>query len=231
MEKGTDLRSIQALLRHNPLKNTETCTQVAVSSSNKKNLLDSIQNTMGVNTMAFTQLLYASRKKMNRIGNINEREIFYISTKDNPEWMNLLPTANWVVFTIADEENREILHESTTQILDRNVTYTCSAGELAGLTEQYFDEEISWRAIQYEEKTGKKYDYEQSPMTTMHQNFSEGFWFSAILAYDGYKEIDKVLCVDFTTRQVKKHLTKILEKINKGWLPSDEEIELAEYDN
>ena len=168
---------------------------------------------------------------MERIGKINDREIFYISTKDESEWLNLIPTEKWVVFTIADKENKEILHESTSRILDKNVTYTCSAGELAGLTEQYFDEEIGWRGVQYEEKTGKEYDYEQSPMTTMHRNFGEGFWFASTLAYDGEKEINKVVCIDFTTRKVKKHLTELVEKINNGRLPSDEEIELAEYDN
>ena len=168
---------------------------------------------------------------MERIGKINDREIFYISTKDKSEWLNLIPTEKWVVFTITDKENKEILHESTSHILDNNVTYTCSAGELAGLTEQYFDEEIGWRGVQYEEKTGKEYDYEQSPMTTMHRNFGEGFWFASTLAYDGEKEINKVVCIDFTTRKVKKHLTELVEKINNGWLPSDEEIESAEYDN
>ena len=168
---------------------------------------------------------------MERIGKINDREIFYISTKDKLEWLDLLPTEKWVVFTIADKENKEILYESTAKILDKNVTYTCSAGELAGLTEQYFDEEIGWRGVQYEEKTGKEYDHEQSPMTTMHRNFGEGFWFASTLAYDGEKEINKVVCIDFTTRKVKKHLTELVKKINKGWLPSDEEIELAIYDN
>ena len=168
---------------------------------------------------------------MERIGKINNRDVFYISTNDNSNWLDFLPTENWVVFTIADKENKEIPHESTAQILDKNVTYTCSAGELAGLTEQYFDEEIGWRGVQYEEKTGKQYDYEQTPMTTMHQNFSEGFWFSGFCAFDGEKEIDKIVCIDFTTRKVKRHLTELVKKINNGWLPSDEEIEMAEYDN
>lgn len=168
---------------------------------------------------------------MERIGKINNRDVFYISTNDNSNWLDLLPTEKWVVFTIADKENKEILSESTAKILNKNVTYTCSAGELAGLTEQYFDEEIGWRGVQYEEKSGKDYDYEQSPMTTMHRNFGEGFWFASTLAHDGEKEINKVVCIDFTTRKVKKHLTELIGKINNGWLPSDEEIELAIYDN
>lgn len=168
---------------------------------------------------------------MERIGKINDREIFYIPIRDNSEWLSLLPTEKWIAFTIADNEDKEMLHECTIGILNQNVTYTCSAGELASLTEDYFDEEIGWRGVQHEEKTGEKFDHDQSPMTTMHQNFSEGFWFSAVVASDGEKQIDKVVCADFTTRKVKKHLTELIEKINNGWLPSDEEIELAEYDN
>lgn len=168
---------------------------------------------------------------MKRIGKINDREIFYISIRDNSDWLNMLPTENWVAFTIADNEDKEMLRECTIGMLDKNATYTCSAGELASLTEDYFDEEIGWRGVQYEEKTGEKFDYDESPMTSMHRNFSEGFWFSAVVASDGEKEMDKVVCVDFTTRKVKQHLTELIEKINNGWLPSDEEIELVEYDN
>jgi hypothetical protein len=168
---------------------------------------------------------------MERIGKINDREIFYISIRDNLNWLNLLPIDKWVAFTISDNEDKEMLNDCTIGILDKNVTYTCSAGELGSLTEDYFDQEIGWRGVQYEEKTGKEFDYDKSPMTTMHRNFGEGFWFASTLAYDGEKEIDKVVCVDFTTRKVKQHLIELIEKINNSWLPSDEEIELAEYDS
>jgi hypothetical protein len=168
---------------------------------------------------------------MERIGKIREREIFYISIRENPEWLILLPTEKWVAFTIADTEDKEILNECTVGILNKNVTYTCSAGELASLTEDYFDEEIGWRGVQYEEKTGMKFDFDKSPMTTMHLDFGEGFWFASTLARDGEKEIEKVVCVDFTARKVKKHLIELVEKINNGWLPSNKETELAEYDN
>jgi len=131
---------------------------------------------------------------MERIGKINDREIFYISIRDNLNWMKLLPTEKWVAFTISDNEDKEMLNDCTIGILDKNVTYTCSAGELGSLTEDYFDEEIGWRGVQYEEKTGKKFDFDQSPMTSIHQNFSEGFWFSAVVARGGEKEMNKVVC-------------------------------------
>lgn len=168
---------------------------------------------------------------MKAIGKIYNRVIYYLSVRENEDWAKFLPTESWVVFTIADKADQEILGESVKRILNSNVTYICCAGELAGWTEQLFDEEICWWGIDYEEQTGKTYDFQETPMTTMHLNFSEGFWFAATLAYDDEKPIDRVVCIDFTKRKVENHLSGLVSKINDGWLPSDEEMELAEYDD
>ena len=168
---------------------------------------------------------------MELLGRINRRKIYYVQVRNNPEWKNSLPKNDWIVFTIANKEDEELVPPAVKICMDKNVAYTCSAGTLAHWTEQYFDEEITGRALDFELRTKKKFDYEFSPVTKAHQNFSEGFWFATTLAYDGFKETDKVVCLDFTKRKVKKHLIDLIEKINTGWLPSDEEIELAEYDN
>jgi len=118
--------------------------------------------------------------------------------------------------------------------LDSNVLYTCSAGQLGSDTEDYFDEEIVWRQVQIEERTGKPQDYETSPMTTFHRNFDEGFWFATsvanAIAFDEYIPIDKVVCIDMTQQGVKKYLEALIDKINKGWLPSDSEVAVPKYD-
>ena len=168
---------------------------------------------------------------MELLGRINRRKIYYVQVRNNPEWKNSLSKNDWIVFTIANKEDEELVPPAVKICMDKKVAYTCSAGTLAHWTEQYFDEEITGRALDYELRTKKEFDYEFSPVTTAHQNFSEGFWFATTLAYDAYKETDKVVCLDFTKRKVKKHLTDLIEKINNGWLPSDEEIELAEYDS
>ena len=167
---------------------------------------------------------------MENIGKINDKEIFYISIRDNSNWFTVLPTKKWIAFTIVDTKDKEMLNKCTEKILDRNVSYTCSAGELASLTEDYFDEEIVYRAVLFEEETGEKFDYNKSLMTTSHRNFSEGFWFASTLANDEEYGIKKVVCIDFTTKKVKNYLTELVSKIKDDWLPSDEEIELAIYD-
>jgi hypothetical protein len=168
---------------------------------------------------------------MELIGRIYNRKIYYVHIRNNPEWKSSLPKKDWVVFTIANEEDEELVPPAVKICMDKNVLYTCSAGTLARLTETYFDEEISFQAMDYERRTKKEFNFDFAPVTTFHQNFSEGFWFATTLAHDPYKEIDKVVCLDFTKRKVKRYLTELIDKINNGWLPSDEEIELAEYDN
>ncbi|MFL1012359.1 hypothetical protein [Flavisericum labens] len=168
---------------------------------------------------------------MELLGRINRRKIYYVQVRNNSEWKNSLPKNDWIVFTIANKEDEELVPPAVKICMDKNVAYTCSAGTLAHWTEQYFDEEITGRALDFELRTKKKFAYELSPVTTAHQNFSEGFWFATTLAFDGFKETDKVVCLDFTKRKVKRHLTDLIEKINNGWLPNDEEIELAEYDD
>ena len=148
-----------------------------------------------------------------------------------PDWFDKLPLDNWVVFTIADKQDEDLLTSAVPKCMDKLVAYTCSAGQLAGLGEHLFDIEIVNRAIAEEDKTGKPHDYEASPMTTMHRNFSEGFWYATTLALNGYKESNTVVCLDFTTKGVKQHLLELIEKINTGWLPSDEENEEPFYDN
>jgi hypothetical protein len=97
-------------------------------------------------------------------------------------------------------------------------------------TEDIFDEEIVNRAIQDETRTGNPYDYEFSPMTTFHNNFSEGFWFATTFTYDGCKDCDVVVCIDFTTKGVKNHVAELIIKIDNNWLPSDEAFEDPVYD-
>lgn len=172
---------------------------------------------------------------MTKIGELNDRQIFYINVRGDLHWFDKLPSSNWLVFTIADTADKELLNDTTKKCLDSNVLYTCSVGQLGSDTEDYFDEEIVWRQVQIEERTGKPQDYETSPMTTFHRNFDEGFWFATTVAnataYDKYIPIDTVVCVDMTERGVRKYLIELIDKIKSSWLPSDNEVEVPKYDN
>ena len=171
---------------------------------------------------------------MTEIGRLNDRQIFYTNVRADLSWFDKLPSSNWLAFTIADIEDKELLNDTTIKCLDKNVLYTCCAGQLASETEDYFDQEIVWRQVQIEKQTGKPQDYQTSPMTTSHQNFDEGFWFAIqsayATAYDKYVSIDKVICIDMTQCGVKQYLIELIDKIQCGWLPSDNDIEVPKYD-
>lgn len=157
---------------------------------------------------------------MELLGRIRRRKIFYLQIRNNPSWNSTLTDGDWIAFTVANEEDEERIPPAVRACLEKNVVYTCSAGELGHRTEDYFDEEISWRAVQFNRQTGKEPDDKMYPVTTAHLDFEEGFWFASVVANVDDFEIDKVVCLDFTKRKVKQQLCDLIEKINNGWLPS-----------
>lgn len=168
---------------------------------------------------------------MIRIGNSNNREIFYINVSTDLDWLNNLPTENWLVFPIGNDKDIEAYSKLADKCTDNNVLYVCSAGQNGEFIHDIFDELIVWKRIEKGESTENPNEFENSPLTTWHNNFSEGIWYAIVSAHHEIKEIHQIVCVDFTTKGVKQHLIHLIEKINNNWLPSDEEHEEPLYDN
>ena len=63
----------------------------------------------------------------------------YTNIRENSNWVNRSPNVDWVVFAIADNGDRDLLDDLVSNCLDKNVSYTCSAGQLASVTEWLFD--------------------------------------------------------------------------------------------
>lgn len=183
--------------------------------------------------------MYATRFKhlytLELLGQVGERQIFYCHIRSDEKWFDSISFDNWVAFTIADNDDKQFLHDMAVRCIDKGVCYSCSAGQLASLTEDYFDEEIVWRQVQHEERTGEQQDYEATPMTSFHKNFDEGFWFAVTVAKqiinDVYVTSHQVVCIDCTQLKVRKHLLNLIDKINNGWLPSDDGFEKPGYNN
>lgn len=166
---------------------------------------------------------------MEFLGRINRRKIYYVQRRNNSGWKSSLPKKDWIAFTISNKEDEELIPPVVNICLDKNVLYVCNAGEFGSQAEDYFLEEIGWRGVQLRE-INEDYDF-GTPMTSAHKNFGEGFWFAGVVASDRDKVMDKVVCIDFTKRKVKNNLIELIDKINNDWLPNDDEIELAIYDN
>jgi len=171
---------------------------------------------------------------MELLGTVNSRQVFYCNVREEQNWFEQLPITNWIAFTIADNEDQELIDNIVKRSLDKNVAGVSSAGQFASETEDFFVDEIVLRNIQKEKELGDFDDYETSPMLTFHRNFSEGFWFATTVANpsinDQYLGIDKVVCIDSTKKRVKAYLKQLIGMFNNGELPSDNKIELPLYD-
>ncbi|MBW8360586.1 MAG: hypothetical protein K0M56_00200 [Kaistella sp.] len=167
---------------------------------------------------------------MEVIGNVNGRQIIYINIWENINWTDNLPTHNWLVFPVGQGNDVSIYSKLADKSIDNNVLYLCAAGEFCELIHDIFDEVIIAKKIANNESIESPDDFKNSPITTWHNSFSEGLWFATTCANHEEKTIDKIICVDFMKQGVKDHLINLVESINNGWLPSDEENEDPEYD-
>ncbi len=168
---------------------------------------------------------------MKLIGSSNSRQIHYTSVLTDSNWLDNLPTENWLVFPIGQDKEIETYSLFADKCIDNNVLYVCAVGQNCELIQDIFDELIVSKKIEKCESVDSSDDFENSPITTWHNNFSEGFWFAILYAHHEQANINKIVCVEFTTKGVKQHLTNLIEKINTSWLPSDEENEVPLYDN
>lgn len=147
---------------------------------------------------------------MELIGRIQRRKIYYVEIRNNSDWKKSLPKKNWIAFTIANQEDEELVPPMVTVCLNKKVSFTCSAGDYAEMTEFFFDEEISWRAFDTEMQT--EIDY--VPITSAHDNFEDGFLFATTVAGIDKSNLEKVVCIDLTKKKVKNQLINFIEKIN-----------------
>lgn len=132
----------------------------------------------------------------------------------------MLPKEEWVVFTIANKGDEELVYPVAKACIDHKVGAIYSAGELAYWTEQAFDEEIVWRKLDSEE---------EMPVTTASNNFDEEFWM-ATHQMGAYQTSPLLLCVDMTKKKVRRYIKSLMQKINDEWLPSEEQHLSPTYD-
>jgi hypothetical protein len=162
---------------------------------------------------------------MNNIGQINDRQIIYLSIKETVNWADLLPSGNWLVLPISDTRDKELLDKIANACLDNKVNYICTVGPECEWIHDWFDQTIFVRRIENGQPISTPDDFDEEPMTTWHHDFDEGFWFAITSAYptinSEYITIDKVVCLDMTEKGEKQRLIDLVIKINSGWIPLD----------
>jgi len=151
---------------------------------------------------------------------LTNRIVYYLSTISDP-WIDQLPSSKWLVLSIIDTKDSATLDKIAKACLDKNVEYICAVGSECEHAHDWFDETIVERRINNGQPLDTVDDFEDEPMTTWHNDFSEGFWFALTSAFNGDKQIDTVVCLDTTEKECRLQLMELLAKINTGWLPPD----------
>jgi hypothetical protein len=167
---------------------------------------------------------------MIQLGTSHDRQIYYSNKWKDATWLDNLPNNNWLAFFIGEDIDIESFIIFADKAIQNNVLYLCSTGQNSELYHDTFDQRINQLKINKGESISSPDDFVNSPMTTWHNNFSEGFWFAITTAFHELQSIDKIVCIDFTKAGVKQHLLDLINKINNRWLPSDDEYEEPKFD-
>ena len=154
-------------------------------------------------------------------GSINNREIFYCDIRNDFSEIESFPSKNWLLFAIADRDQLGGLSSFAEKCLDRDVLYICGAGEACSEIDDAFDFVMVDRKLASLNRDLTQDDFHDSPMTTWHHDFDEGFWFSVAAAYHEKELIDKVVVANLTAKNYEFRIKELLEKIRAGWLPPD----------
>lgn len=158
---------------------------------------------------------------MDKIGEHNNRLIYYIRYTDDNLLQDKLPTDNWLVLPICDTKENRLISKLSYLFLNKNVRYLCALGLECEMFHDIFDQTIITRCLDKGLSVDNEEDFEREPMTTWHHDFEEGVWFSLTNAFDDYVDINQVVCIDITEKGVKNKLTETINNIKNGWLPND----------
>jgi hypothetical protein len=154
-------------------------------------------------------------------GYINNREIFYSDIGNGFSEIESFPPKNWLLFAIADQDQLGRLYSFAEKCLDRGVLYICGAGEACSEIDDAFDSVMVDRKLAGLNRDLTQDDFHDSPMTTWHHDFDEGFWFSVTTAYHEEQLIDKVIVANLTEKNYEFRIKELVEKIQAGWFPPD----------
>ncbi|MBI3501188.1 MAG: hypothetical protein HY063_05280 [Bacteroidetes bacterium] len=148
-----------------------------------------------------------------------DRQIFYLSTRQTNNWAEQLPTDNWLALTVGHDKDIKLYNELADKCIDKNVLYVCAVGHACELIHDIFDQTVIQKKIAVGDSVASPDDFENSPMTTWHNDFEEGVWFAMTSAFHGTKDIDKIVVIDLTDKSERQRLTELIDKIKSGFIP------------
>jgi len=155
---------------------------------------------------------------MDQLGEYNERLIYYQWIADS-NWDIALPDDNWLVMPVGHTRDYDLIKKISSVCLDKNVNYLCALGLECEMIHDVFDQTMIDQRIKKGLSIDSPDDFINEPLTTWHNDIGEGVWFALTSAFNDYKDINFVVCLDLTDKGEKDCFVDMITKINNGWLP------------
>ena len=139
---------------------------------------------------------------------INDREVIEVKYSTEENWIKNIPRTNWVCLLVDNDRPRRYLDEVISKIINYDVCYVCTVGQSCERTHDLIDEEIAFREVDVD----KLYLPKHHIMTTWHDDFDEGIWFSIFAAHHDEVQIDKIVVLDMTDGQEMGRINKLISE-------------------
>lgn len=139
---------------------------------------------------------------------LNGRELIFVSYSTGRNWASELPKSNWLCILVDNDRKRNYIDEVISKIINNDVCWISTVGRTCQINHDFIDEEIVFRQVEIENLYLPKHDI----LTTWHQEFEEGIWFSFFAANHKDISIDKVVILDMTDGQEKERIMRLLQE-------------------
>ena len=155
------------------------------------------------------------------LGQHNANGVYYYSLALHE--LDSLPRSNWVCLGIANKDfDKDFFEEFIIFSASNGLLEFKGQGAMGELLHDIFDETI----LEYEYQKDVKTDI----MTTWRNNapndLADNFWgcfYANVLPEDVQQNQLKVVCIGFDGEDYSDTLKELLERINEGWIPPDED--------
>lgn len=122
---------------------------------------------------------------------INDRKIHLIDYRTDYNWTKNLPEKNWLCIIHNNTKERNYIDEIASKIIDKNVCYICTTGNLCEAGHDFIDEIIVYREADIE----NYFLPDHVIMTTWDYKLKEGLWYGIYGAVH-YVEIKEVVIIN-----------------------------------
>lgn len=154
---------------------------------------------------------------MQKVGILNNRNIFYQSYAAENVWAKHYPDANWLAIIITSGRPKADLFNIAKNIIERNVCYVCCASDQGELLHDIVDEEILIRQLGLDNNRSPKTD----AITTWHNNIPDGLWYAIYTADDDLTPVTDVICLDAGEISIETDITQLVEWFGEGYIPPE----------